>query len=525
MLNDCRGMLEDEIIETILEERGIDNPEEFFNPSEDSLLPLESLKNIHEAFLLTKNAIENKNSIGIHFDVDVDGITSGTIMTRYLRNFVENDLLSTCINNGKKHGLIDAELYKDVELLIIVDSLDNNIFAYKELAENGISVIVLDHHAIGDLDYDKYVTLVSSQREYKNPQLSGAGVVWKFCKYLDTQFNTNYADELVDLAACGLVADMMDMTNMENRYIVSKGLEKIYNPALKKIIGGFGFNSTSIAFSVAPLINAANRLYKNYIAMNLFLEDDNKTILRYLKELKACKELQKEYVDEILQDVIQQCDKQTDQKMAVAIINTPYGISGLLGNKLLDIYQKPILVLKDTGSSYSGSMRAVGVEDFRSICNESGLAKADGHELAAGIEIKKENLQKFIDYIDNVLPDLQMPIEDIDVQIDLDCISRSFIDEIKKIDRISGTNFKPVKVLIDDISEYEIGQMSDYKHLVLKPLDYLQLIKWNFDGSFDEMEEHSMMNDSLRVIGTLDSGWIGRTFSLKVICDEIQEVA
>ena len=94
----------------------------------------------------------------------------------------------------------------------------------------------------------------------------------------------------------------------------------------------------------------------------------------------------------------------------------------------------------------------------------------------------------------------------------------------KKIDKISGTNFKPVKVFIDGIDEYEIGQMSDYKHLVIKPNDYLQIIKWNFNGSFDDMEEHSLMNDELQVVGNLDSGWLGRKFSLKVICDEIEEV-
>ena len=63
----------------------------------------------------------------------------------------------------------------------------------------------------------------------------------------------------------------MDMTVMENRYIVSKGLEKIYNPAVKKIVGGFEFNSTAIAFSIAPVVNASNRMCKNEIAMKAFL--------------------------------------------------------------------------------------------------------------------------------------------------------------------------------------------------------------------------------------------------------------
>ena len=113
---------------------------------------------------------------------------------------------------------------------------------------------------------------------------------------------------------------------------------------------------------------------------------------------------------------------------------------------------------------------------------------------------------------------------DVNIQLDISDITRSLVDKIKMIDRISGTDFKPVKVFIDGIDEYEIGQMSDYKHLVIKPNDYLQIIKWNFNGSFDDMEEHSLMNDELQVVGNLDSGWLGRKFSLKVICDEIEEV-
>ena len=318
----------------------------------------------------------------------------------------------------------------------------------------------------------------------------------------------------------------MDMTVMENRYIVSKGLEKIYNPAVKKIVGGFEFNSTAIAFSIAPIVNASNRMGKNDVAMKAFLEDENKKVLAYVKELKKCKEDQNIEVDRLLPDVLEQCNSQSDKKIIITYIDTPYGISGLLGNKLLEKYQKPILVLKDTGENYSGSMRAVGVDDFRKICNESGLAKCDGHELAAGITIEKSDIDRFALYIEETLPELNTDVSvDVDIRLDVSDITRKLVENIKKIDRISGTNFKPVKVFINGINEYEIGQMSDYKHLVVKPNDYLQIIKWNFDGSFDEMEDHSMMNDELEVVCTLDSGFLGRKFVLKAVCDEIKEVA
>lgn len=526
VLNDCRQMYEDEVFEVILKQRGIADPEHFFNPTEDDLFPLDNLYRIDEAFDRLDKAIKEDEKIAILFDTDLDGTASGAIITRYLRNFTNN--IETYIDEGKQHGLIgqDIEKFFDVDLLIVVDSLDKNELQYKKLYENKTDVIILDHHAIKEsAPYDDYSILVSSQRKYSNPQLSGAGVTWKFCKYMDEQYLTDYADELVDLAACGLVGDMMDMTVMENRYIVSKGLSKINNPAIKKIVGGFEFNSTAISFSVAPIINASNRIGKNDIAMKAFIEDDNKTLLKYMRELKKCRVLQNEEVDRILPAAINSCEEQKDKKMIVVFIDTDYGISGLLGNKLLEIYQRPILILKDCGDTYKGSMRATGVDDFRKICNESGLAKADGHELASGIEIKKELLNEFTIYIEETLPELKDDsTTNIDIQLDISDITRKMVDLIKRFDRISGTNFPSVKVYIDNIYDYEIGNMSDYKHLTIKPNDYLLIIKWNYNGSFEEMEDHSLVNDELRVVGTIDSGFLGRKFVLKVICDEIEEV-
>lgn len=526
VLNDCRQMYEDEVFDVILEQRGITNPEHFFNPTEDDLLPLDSLLRIEDAFRRVDKAIKEDEKISILFDTDLDGTSSGAIITRYLKNFTSN--IKTYIDEGKQHGLIgqDIEKFHDVDLLIIVDSLDKDESQYKKLHESGTDIIILDHHAIKEIiQYDKYAILVSSQRNYGNPQLSGAGVTWKFCKYMDEQYLTGYADELADLAACGLVGDMMDMTVMENRYIVSKGLSKIYNPAIKKIVGGFEFNSNAISFSVAPIINASNRIGKNDIAMKAFIEDDNKILLKYMRELKKCKELQNEEVDRILPKAINSCEKQKDNKMMVVLIDTDYGISGLLGNKLLERYQRPILILKDCGNTYRGSMRAVGVDDFRKICNESGLAKADGHELASSIEIKKELLNEFTLYIEETLPELKSDsVVDVDIQLDISDITRKMVDLIKSIDKISGTNFKPIKVYINNIYDYEIGNMSDYKHLTIKPNDYLLIIKWNYNGSFDEMEDHSLVNDELKVVGTVDSGFLGRKFVLKVVCDEIEEV-
>lgn len=522
--HDCRGMNEFDIINIILQDRGINDVQHFLNPTEEDLLPLDNLPNIKDAYEKIETAVKDNLQIEVLADCDLDGITSGVIMTRYLKAAYDMEV-KTFINEGKAHGLINQDLdrFTDADLIIIVDSLDQDCSAYCKLKEQGKEIIVLDHHAVNpEVPYDDYVTLVTSQIDYENPSLSGAGVVLKFCMYIDEQNGTNYADEFFDLAACGLVADMMDMTVMENRYIVSKGLEKINNLALKKIIGSYEFNTTAISFSVAPLINAANRMFKNQVAMKAFLSDDNKEVLDYMKELKKSKEAQNEEVERLMPYVSEQCEAQTDNKMIVVQIDSKYGIGGLLGNKLLEVYQRPILVLKDCNDKYSGSMRAVGVGDFRKMIEDSGLATSKGHELAAGIDIPKENMEAFTSYIEEELSHIETEVSIYaDIQLDVDDITRNLIEQIKALDRLSGEGFKPIKVYINGITSYDVSNFSNYKHLVIKPKDYLLLIKWNWNGSFDDMEDNSIVEEELEIVGTLDSGWLGRNFVLKAICDEI----
>ena len=223
---DCRGMLESDIFDTIMQQRGIEDVEHFLNPTEKDMLPLKNLVNIRKAYDTLMHHIDNKTNILLLADTDTDGITSGVIMTRYLRSMgVE---CTTLINEGKAHGLLgqDLDRFNGADLLIIVDSLDASVEHYAKLKEQGVDIIVLDHHAVNpDVPYDDYITLVTSQIDYDNPALSGAGVTWKFCKYIDEQELTDYADELVDLCACGILADVSDVSevSMENRYIIKQG--------------------------------------------------------------------------------------------------------------------------------------------------------------------------------------------------------------------------------------------------------------------------------------------------------------
>ena len=521
------GMFNEEIIDAIFDERGIKDRERFMNPTEESLLPLDALENINEAAGSVIYGIMNRKNFMVYYDCDTDGISAGTIMTRYLGDHGINARIY--INSGKVHGVTEESLkyMYGIDILIIVDSLNADVEFYKAIKEMGIQTLVLDHHDIDvNIPYDDYVTLVSSNRNYGNSELSGAGVTFKFCLYLDELMDTDYAQQYWDLSCCGILSDVMsvDERHMENRYIVKKGLENPNNPAIKKIIGTYEFNSTAVLFSVAPLINASMRYNENQVALDLFLSDDNKEILKNLRVLKKCKEKQAEEVNEILPDLIEQAENQKDRNFLFLVIETENGISGLLATRMAEMYSKPAIVVKETRTAYMGSLRAEGC-DFRALCESTGYGEFNGHPQAAGVYIDYGNADKFVKAIDKLLEDVEFKKEiDVDIELNVGDINEDLIKEIKKIDFISGNGFKPVSVLIR-CDEYEPGTMSQGKHLVLSVGTYwrFQFIKWNTGDRLEEFEDHELCGDELSFIGTLDSGFLGRNYSLRMIVDDIIE--
>ena len=236
---DGRDMDQLEIVEALMERRGIQDTDSFLIPPEDSMVPFDSMYGLEEGCSIVLDTIERGGKFIVFFDVDTDGNTAGTIMTRYLRNFTTK--VDTYINEGKKHGAEDfpLELLDDNTTLIIVDSLNNDPEVYKRILNTGAKLIVCDHHLIEQqlLDANLPFCLISSANNYPNPALSGAGVVFKFCQYIDSETWNDCADEFWDLAATGIIADMCNVSEQspENRYICYKGFQNQKNLALSKI--------------------------------------------------------------------------------------------------------------------------------------------------------------------------------------------------------------------------------------------------------------------------------------------------
>ena len=507
---DGRGMEDDlEIVDAILEERGIQDLDEFLHPTEDDLIPFEKMKGLSDAYRMIDDAITMGEKFLILADVDQDGCGSNAIITRYLRKCGAD--VKCVINDGKKHGAedFDLSLLDDVGVMIIVDSLNNDPSVYKRILDTGVRLCVFDHHIVSQelLDANLDFVLVTSAKDYPNEQLSGAGVCMKFVLYMDEMNLTDYASDLWVYAAIGLISDMSDMSIPENRYISYRGLDQFSNPVVQKMVGNYMFDSTSVSFSIAPLINSAMRMHENEKAMNVFLTDDLDEIDGLVNELKSCKERQNAVVSKLLDRLLEQGYTQLDRKCMFFMLDndTDAEITGLVANRLLQEFQRPLFVLKLKDGDYYGSMRAICVENMLEIANATGLCLCEGHPLASGAIIKGVEFDSFKKEIEEKLKDIEFSIKvEADIELSPSQITENLVKQLNAINRISGTGFPAVKILVRT-DDYEVTTFSTKKHLKIIDESGLLIVKWNTN------EWKTMKNDKeLVAVGTLSAPVYGR---------------
>lgn len=506
---DGREMDSGEIIDSLLENRGIDDINAFLYPNENNILPLEDLRNIERAAQIILDGVENNKVFYVHYDVDVDGCTAGSIAARYLEYLGANVYVG--INHGKKHGIEELDPYciGGADIVWIVDSIQTSIEPYEELLNMGVQIVITDHHLIEKELCEEMekrgIVLVSSAVDYGNPDLSGSATTWKLCKMMDYLNLDDYADNLIDLAATGLVADMCSMSSMENRAICHKAFSNLRNPGIKKINGSYAFVARNISFGVAPKINAANRTDNNELAMNVFLSDDDEEIATIIKGLNNCRTEQNKIVDKIMPMLQEQAESQLNNKVMFFFIpnDTEASISGLIGNKLLEQFQRPLFVLKKWKDEYAGSMRAVGVKSFKEYCDNVGICTCAGHENAAGFNVPIERFEEFKAAILEALKDVEFVTEtSADIQLSATQVTADLIKKLNSINRISGTGFEPVTVMVES-DNYEVASMSGGKHLKIIDDSGMIFVKWNYNGDWN-------FNGKFCAIGTLERAHYGR---------------
>ncbi len=517
---DGREMEDDfEIIDAILESRGIDDVSSFLKPSIDDMIPFDEMNGLDEAYQIIDDAITMGEKFLVLADVDADGCCSNAIITKYLRRCGAD--VECIINDGKEHGAehLDLSLLADIDVMIIVDSLNNDPEVYERILNTGTRLIVFDHHLPEQRLFDANLDfiLVTSAKDYPNKHLSGAGVCLKYALYADEMNLTDHANDLWVYAAIGIIADMSDMSISENRYIAYRGLAQFKNPMVKKMVGNYTFDSQSVSFSIGPLVNAAMRMHENEKAMNVFLAEDEDEIDKLVKDLKSCREEQNKVVADLFDGLLEQGESQLDRKCMFFMLNndTDAEITGLVANKLLAEFQRPLFVLRLKDGQYAGSMRSIGTENFLEIANGTELCLCQGHPNAAGSFIDEDKFEQFKEVIEEELKDIEFSINvEADIELKPSQINENLIKQLTALNKISGTGCPPIKVLVRT-DDYEVNTFSTKKHLKVIDKSGLLIVKWNC------MDWQTMKNDkSLMAVGTLSSPVYGRVKYLQLAIDE-----
>ena len=429
----------------LLIDRGIKHPLEWLQPNYSYEHSPMLFKEMRKGIEMLKSTILNSEaSIMVVVDSDLDGYTSGAIILNLLKLIQRGQEINFVLHPNKEHGIVLEDIPDDVDLLIVPDAGSSQKAEHLKLLENGTKVIVLDHHEmVNDMDYGQYqdnIVIVNSQEEdYPNHALSGAGVALKFAQAYCERYGVPFPNKLYALAACGIVADVMDIGELENKQIVTTGLKYLKEHLfLYQLIQDTHYNNEDpeptikdIGWVIGPNINAIirlgtqeqkNMIFKSLVSPMLLVPsskrgEEDQDVPVYQEAVRLCKNAKKRQttaVDRSIRIIEKELQiKDTDRVIVYVDENQEltFELSGLIANKLLSQYNRPVILLRHFRQGnideLRGSARGKSVEGLDNLKDTlsdiTGVQKAEGHAFAFGVGVDKDMLSEFKQHLNLAL--------------------------------------------------------------------------------------------------------------------------
>lgn len=513
------------VVMEVLKNRGVCDCNEYLNLTDKVVLPYSYLNNMDEAVDLFINHFERKSKIGVLVDEDVDGFCSASEMYLYIKRLDSDYPVKYIMHQrAKAHGLSDdIELPDDIELLIIPDAGTNDVEQCKKLNENGIDILILDHHE-SEKD-NPFALIVNNQmsESYDNKSLCGAGVVYKFLKALDDRLWNEYADDFLDLFALGNISDVMDMRSYETRYLTDLGLKNIQNKFLKALIKAQEYsmndivNIHNIQWYVTPVINAIIRIgsiEEKELVFRAFIEEDE--FFEYKKRAtknnpaqniqesiydraarfcKNSKQRQDKLRDKGLEKLSNQAKKfckNYDETKILLVDATDVlheGLTGVVAIKMAENFNKPVILLKrhrnERGEEvYGGSARNMNnspIENLKDVINSTNVIKGQGHANAFGIvDLPIDKKEEATRILNDILKDVEYDATYlVDYIFDIYEVDVNTIIQLSVFDNIICQGIEEPKIAVENIklsrSEFEIfGKKEDTISFTYNGIKYVQ---------------------------------------------------
>lgn len=457
------------------------------------------INDIDVAIFEITSAINNKKKILIFGDYDVDGIMSTVELKKFFNSinypvdyYIPNRLTEGYgISMNTVDKLIEEKKY---DMIITVDNGIAAINQIEKLTNNGIKVIVTDHHECKEILPNACAVIDCKRPDNNYPfrELCGAGIVLKLIQALSDELGLpkdswrNY----LEFAAIATIADVMPLIN-ENRFIVKEGLNLIKKTSNKAILNLLRVSdklekineliADDIGFYIAPLLNASSRIGSVETAMNLMLSNDDEECIKYSDELKSLNEQRKKIELEIFKEankfLIDNYNFTSLNPIVVYGDNWNKGVIGIVASRLVDLYCKPVIILSKIDNTLHGSCRTYGNINMIEMLDSAKeyIIEYGGHEGAAGLKIDFDNIDKFIKKINkyasnNFSVSNFTPILEADMSIKIEEITVENFEYLNTLAPFGNSNVFPLFVLkdVEVTSIRKIGQKEGSENAHLK---------------------------------------------------------
>lgn len=465
----------------------------FLNPSLFNIMNADiHLPDIEKGCEMLADAIKNCKKIGLFGDYDVDGMSSCALMLDFLRKYnMEPEVWIPSRDDG--YGLskkaIDHFISQGVQLMFIFDCGSQDVKLVKYAVDSGLEVILIDHHKISEESAKPHVfinpfrvdTECAGCHDYR--QLCATGLCFMFLTaYMKRHTNNkdvfNIMREYTVYTALATVCDVMSLKNILNRAMIHTGLTELVqrkhvglNALMDMLKMPKVIHANHLGFTIGPRLNAGARMHHEDLSFKLLTTKSHIEAVQLAYKLDELNQQRRDIEDGLIQIATQQAAAQADKHVLfVHGDDWHVGVIGIISSIIKDLYHKPVIVVsfKETedGMIGKGSARSVDGIDIGQILHRSVakglLINGGGHALAAGLSIKKEHVEEFVNYANEEVAiaykkTMSAKIHHIDAITTLDWFMNT-----KDIGQLSpfGCDFIAPKIAITNV---HINRMQTYK--------------------------------------------------------------
>lgn len=515
------------LLATILVNRGMVEEEKirkFLEPTRDDFYDPFLMPDMEIAVNRIMEAMEQKEKIMIYGDYDVDGITSISVLQKFLqkRGMEVDSHIPNRLEEG--YGLnkeaVKAIYDKGYRLMITVDC---GISATEEIEyanSLGITTIVTDHHEPLD-ELPKALAVIDAKRKdnkYPFNQLAGVGVVFKLIQAIGMKLGLEEKEYLkyLDLVCVGTISDIVPLVD-ENRVIAKLGLKLVNvtkNLGLKCLLEVAGYkkiDASTISFGIAPRVNACGRMGHETEALDIFLSEDLQEVQALSMKLNEYNKIRQETEKSIVENALTMIEQNKENEKSAIVLGSKgwhHGVIGIVSSKITDLYFKPsILVSFEDGIAKASGRSVPGFDLHEALCKCSKyLEKYGGHEMAVGLTLKEENFENFKNAFEEVAKQGNvegiLPVIYVDGMVNSEDMKPEFIKQLEQLEPFGEGNKVPL-FAYKGLKINSIRALTDGKHLKLTLKDdnlIIDAIGFNMGHLVDDYR----IEDKVDVVGVLE---------------------